>query len=99
MRNPLRRAITLAVLVSGLALFPDSQSALASTQQLSMFEDDVQLKLDPEATLNTFRALGVGIVRVYVPWQSIAPNPGSPVHPGGDLGESGLLSRLQLGGL
>ncbi len=86
MHNPLRRAITLAVLVSGLTLLPASQSALASTQQLSMFEDDVQLKLNPEATLDTFRALGVGIVRVYVPWQSIAPNPGSAVHPGGDLG-------------
>ena len=85
MRNPLRRVITVCVLGAGLCLMPAAQSATASTQQLSMFEDDVQLKLNPEATLNTFRALGVGIARVYVSWRTIAPAPDSLVHPAGDL--------------
>jgi hypothetical protein len=47
--------------------------ALASSRQLAMFEDDVQLQANPEATLDTFRTLGVGIVRVYVKWSAIAP--------------------------
>ncbi len=85
MRNPLRRVITVVVLSAGLCLLPAAHSALASTQQLAMFEDDVQLKQNPEATMNAFRALGVGIARVYVSWRSIAPNPDSSVHPGGDL--------------
>jgi hypothetical protein len=84
-RNPLRRAITLAVSISGLCLLPTASSALASTQQLSMFEDDVQLQSNPEATLNAFRALGVGIARVYVSWRSIAPSPDSGSRPAGDL--------------
>lgn len=79
------RAIALAGLISGVCLFTAPQPALAGTEQLSMFEDDVQLQSNPEATLDTFRSLGVGIVRVYVPWREIAPEPDSAAHPSVDL--------------
>jgi hypothetical protein len=81
--NPLLRAITLALTLAAVCLFPLAGSAAASRQQLSMFEEDAQLQHDPVGTLNTLRGLGVGIVRVYVAWSSIAPAPnarGRPAH-------------------
>jgi hypothetical protein len=81
------RAIIVAVLIFGVCLSATTQTALAGTQQLAMFEDDVQLQANPEATLDTFRSLGVGIARVYVPWRSIAPDPDAAVRPSVDLGD------------
>ena len=52
-------------------------SAMASPKQLAMFEDDVTLQANPEATLQSFKQLGAGIVRVYIRWSAIAPNPDS----------------------
>jgi hypothetical protein len=67
-----RRLSTLAIgLVLVGALF--AQPAMASKTQLAMFEDDFQLQGNPEATLDTFKSLGVGIVRVFVAWDRIAP--------------------------
>ena len=53
-----------------------------------MFEDDGHLQGNPEATLALLRSLGVGVIRVAVPWAEIAPaklpahfqpsNPGDP---------------------
>lgn len=58
-----------------------SPPALGSTTQLAMFEDDAQLQTQPEATLDTFRGLGVGIVRVFVNWSQIAPQSKSARRP------------------
>jgi hypothetical protein len=86
-RLPVVLVSTSAVL-GGLSLA--AAPALASTRQAAMFEDDVQLQANPEATLDTFKMLGVGIVRVYVKWSAIAPatrptgfnatNPGDPAY-------------------
>ncbi len=72
MRTRVRRLSTLTVVLAllGVAL---AQSAAASKRQLAMFEDDFQLQTNPEATLDTFKSLGVGMVRVYVAWNRIAP--------------------------
>jgi hypothetical protein len=57
--------------------------ALGSRRQLAMFEDDTQLLSQPEATLDTFRQLGVGVVRVAVQWSKVAPRATSSHRPAG----------------
>jgi hypothetical protein len=58
-----------------------ARPALASTTQLAMFEDDPHLQADPAGTLAQLRQLGVGVVRVFVRWSAIAPNPKSTRRP------------------
>ena len=74
-----RLSIASACSLAALAIV--SQPALASTTQLAMFEADAQLQAQPEATLDTFRGLGVGVVRVFVTWSQIAPQPKSTRRP------------------
>ncbi len=84
----LLRHLTLLVFATALAGLVPAGSALASSQQVSVFEDDGHLQANPEATLATLRSLGVGVIRVSVPWARIAPaslpagfrptNPGDP---------------------
>src|SRR2546421_7643902 len=65
--------------------------ALGSRGQLAMFQDDVQLLSQPETTLDTFRQLGVGVVRIAVQWSRIAPSASSSHRPAG-LGASNPAS-------
>ena len=65
------------MLASLVGLLFSHGSAMASPKQLAMFEDDVTLRANPEATLQSFKQLGAGIVRVYIRWSAIAPNPDS----------------------
>jgi hypothetical protein len=67
----LLRILALAVLFAAIP----AARALASTQQVSMLEDDTQLLENPAGTLARLRVLGTQVVRVAVPWESIAPNP------------------------
>jgi hypothetical protein len=60
-------------LMSAVASLLPAVPALASGQQLSVFEDDAQLQGNPEATLAVLRSLGVGVIRVSVPWGRVAP--------------------------
>jgi hypothetical protein len=69
----LLRYLMLLALVSALAALLPAVPALASGQQLSVFEDDGQLQSNPEVTLATLRSLGVGVIRVSVPWGRVAP--------------------------
>ena len=55
--------------------------ARASARQVSVIEDDAHLEADPAQTLERMRALGADVVRVSLPWQSIAPKPGSAHAP------------------
>jgi hypothetical protein len=48
-----------------------------------MFEADGQLLSDPLGTLATLRSLGVDVVKVYVPWGALAPDPTSSSPPAG----------------
>lgn len=75
----LARTLILALLLSAVA----SGSALASTDQIAMFEDTSALVADPVATLASYRLLGVQNVRVDVRWPAIAPRPLSRKRPRG----------------
>jgi hypothetical protein len=56
-------------------------SALASRQQVSILEEDVQTLADPAATLQELRHLGVEMIRVPVRWSWFAPHPNSFAKP------------------
>ena len=56
-------------------------SANASTTQLAMFQPGQRLIGDPEGTLDELQGLGVGVVRVILPWASVAPHPSSRNRP------------------
>ena len=47
----------------------------------SILEAEVQLHANPAGTLDALRRLGVSRVRVYVAWDSLAPDPGSRTRP------------------
>jgi hypothetical protein len=73
----LLRSVVLAVAVT---IIP-AATALGSSTQLSVMEDDVHLQADPAGTLEQMRTLGADVVRVSMPWQLIAPNPNSKRTP------------------
>lgn len=66
-------------------------TAAAQTGQVAMFQDDSRLLSAPGPTLEQMRELGVGVVRVSVHWDQVAPahrpsgfNPANPAtYPGG----------------
>jgi hypothetical protein len=68
-------AVAATISASALALAP---AALGSANQVSIIQDPTRLYSDPVGTMNTFRALGVGMVRIIVVWAQIAP--GSQSH-------------------
>jgi hypothetical protein len=76
-------AVTLAAVLAAIPLVPTPPSALASAGQLAMIEDDPHLDTNATKTLQAFRQLGAGIVRVFVRWTAIAPGPGSSRRPAG----------------
>jgi len=77
----IKRLLPVAVLLLVGALHVPA--AFASGGQVSIIQDDDQLKANPVSTLATFRELGVDVVRVNVAWADIAPNSGSSHKPGG----------------
>ncbi len=81
-----RPAVTVllraALLALALIAIPAGR-ALASTQQISIFQDDARLDRDPAGTLARMRLLGAQAVRVSVPWYFIAPRPFSKRMPSG----------------
>jgi hypothetical protein len=93
-----RRRSVLLALGAALIAFAAAQPASASKRQLAMFEDDVQMQAHPEATLDTFRALGVRVVRVFVGWDRVAParRPAgfSPSNPGDPHYNWGIYDRI-----
>jgi hypothetical protein len=48
-----------------------------------MFEAGTQLRADPADTLDQLKALGVDTVKVFVPWNEVAPSPTSRTMPTG----------------
>jgi hypothetical protein len=47
--------------------------AAAQTNQIEMFQDDIQLLSDPAGTMQQLRELGVDVLRVSIHWSAIAP--------------------------
>ncbi len=62
-------------------LVPTPPPAVANVNQQAMIEDDPHLDAQPFQTLRTFRLLGATVVRVFVPWSKIAPDPNSTKAP------------------
>lgn len=78
-----RLTLVLALGLASAGLSPAVAPALASTGQVSILEDDGHLMSDPAGTLQQLRALGVGVARVDLRWQTVAPHPYSYTHPSG----------------
>jgi hypothetical protein len=74
----IRHLLPLAAVVLGLAAAP----AAASTTQVAVFQADPQVLGDPSGTLRTLRDLGVGLIRVNLTWNQIAPAGNSTRRPG-----------------
>jgi hypothetical protein len=61
--------------------------AAAASNQWAMMEDGPSLIANPTQTLQTFRSLGVNVVRLNLAWQDVAPRPNSRSRPGGNLAD------------
>ncbi len=68
---------------AALVLGAGAPSAAASSQQISIFQDDGQLFANPARTLANLRLLGAQVVRVSVHWDGIAPSRNSVRRPRG----------------
>jgi hypothetical protein len=80
-----RRRLLVGVLggVIAASLFAAAPTALASSNQISIIQDNIRLLSDPARTLSTFRALGAQTVRVIVGWAQIAPDRTASAPPAG----------------
>ena len=70
--------VSVAAVTAGLALGSLPARALAQSGQLGMFQDDVSMLTTPGPTLQTLRELGVGVVRVTLAWNTVAPSKRPP---------------------
>jgi hypothetical protein len=73
--------ITGGIACAALHLVGTPAQAVASSGQVAIIEDDAHLLSDPMGTLQTFRKLGAGMVRVFLPWTSVAPDWSSSREP------------------
>jgi hypothetical protein len=78
----IRRHLSIAAVLLGIAAIYAAPAA-ASTSQVAVFQADGQVLGNPVATLQTLRDLGVGMVRVNVTWNAIAPSSLSTKEPKG----------------
>ncbi len=78
--RPLAALLACASFAVG-ALGLHTTQALASADQLEMFQDDPQVQGNPAGTLQTLRLLGVNSLRMAVSWQKVAPNANSHHRP------------------
>ena len=65
-----RLTITIAVLVAAAVAAP---SADASSRQLTIMQDDAQVRGATESTLDEFDSLGVDVVKLNLYWDEVAP--------------------------
>jgi hypothetical protein len=78
----IRRLIPIAALLASTAAL-NAAPAAASTTQVAVFQADPQVLGNPTGTLQTLRDLGVGMVRVNITWNAIAPSALSTTRPKG----------------
>ncbi len=80
-------AIALAAafvsILAGCGSNASTASAPRGHELISIFESGPQLRASPAATLDHLRRLGVDVVKVFVPWEEVAPDPNSRVPPAG----------------
>ena len=78
----IRRHLSIAAVLIGIAAIY-AAPASASNTQVAVFQADGQVLTNPTGTLQTLRDLGVGMVRVNVTWNQIAPSALSTHRPKG----------------
>lgn len=89
MRLVMRLGVAMAVTAAaGTALLSLPAGAAAQTNQLAIFQDDVRMLDAPGPTLETLRELGVGVVRVTLAWDAVAPSTRPPAGFKGSLPSS-----------
>jgi hypothetical protein len=78
-RTAVRATIALlaivALAVAAIVVFHHGHTTRSHGRPLAMLQADAQLEVQPARTLQTLRSLGVGVVRVSVFWNAIAPDP------------------------
>jgi len=73
--------LAAAAVGAAIALSSSSPHRKPIGGPIAMFQEDLQVLAHPQRTLQTLRSLGVDVVRLNVPWASIAPDPASPNRP------------------
>lgn len=85
--TPRTRALALlgviAVLAAGCGATGHVSSRSATDSLESIFEPKAPLLADPDGTLATLQLLGVDRVKVYIPWDTLAPDPMARSVPAG----------------
>ncbi|MDQ6744986.1 MAG: hypothetical protein M3Z27_03055 [Actinomycetota bacterium] len=80
-----RLSVALALSLSAIAPFAlQAAPAEASHAQVALFQEDTNLLGNPEHTMATLHRLGVGMVRLTVVWDTVAPRPNSFTKPNFD---------------
>jgi len=69
----LATGLSVAAALAGAGLVSLPARAAAQTNQVGIFQDDVRMLTAPGPTLLTLRELGVGVVRVTLAWNTVAP--------------------------
>ena len=87
--RPRVAATALGLAIAATCALSLPASTVASTRQIALIEDDTQVLTNPVATLNTFKQLGVGVVRLGISWGRIAPNPQSTKRPSFNAADPG----------
>jgi hypothetical protein len=87
-RSPSAGRLLLATLTILAVMAP---SAAASPRQLSIFQDDAAFlgisSHDPDKAMEDAKALGADVVRTFVVWNEVSPQPQSRTKPEGfDIG-------------
>jgi hypothetical protein len=93
-------ACVAGLAIAAVALLSSPSPAAASGNQVAIFQDDPQMLTSPALTARTLqilRSLGVGVIRVTVLWQSIAPNPTSTTRPAFDATDPGAYPAANWG--
>ena len=73
--------VTAAVIVA-IVVLSGGRSRTRHGQPISIVEEPVTMYTDPAGTLQTLRSLGVGVMRVPLAWNSVAPAASSHRRPG-----------------
>ena len=75
MRLVMRLGVAMSIVAAiGAALLSLSAAAVAQTNQVAIFQDDGRILDAPGPTLETLREFGVGMVRVTLAWNTVAPS-------------------------
>ncbi len=73
--------IGFAATLTGCGSSTPPTSPVHGHELISIFESGPQLRANPVGTVERLKRLGVDVIKVFVPWNEIAPAPNSAVAP------------------